>query len=467
MTRGRPGILRGWGCPLSLLAAILIVLVVIPSALRKWMRENRTPAQLAFIDQMYEPPDFPATWAHPEPVSESLAAAMKRFTDAYVDQNDASAANPGIAGWDGPYSWPVLAEKMAAGQSLSDDEREALSTQMEHWRRVIDTLVALAAQPDYDAEVWDISTAAAVTGAHLRIRVAVSRALVEARFLHSEGRTTEGLALATSLLPLAQHHRAGTASDQSFTFGSTMWIHPVIADIVAGCDDANALRAVLDAMNRVDARTNAPLPDDLIALHYLGNLRAQKRDGFPVDIDFRKPVATLMDTYFDAFERYPKWKLDRIQPDHPQHAEYVRKVESAKQEGFEPPHRMLVTWTGPYGNTFREMMLSLEAPDTTSTADWGITVVHKAAAAHFHLARLAVAERLAQLEGQPAPEAAADLVPRYLPTEPLDPFTSAPFVRSPKGGFHSVGPDRVDDAATILFDSSKGTTSTGDIFLRR
>jgi hypothetical protein len=89
------------------------------------------------------------------------------------------------------------------------------------------------------------------------------------------------------------------------------------------------------------------------------------------------------------------------------------------------------------------------------------------AQARFDLARLALAERVAALEGGAPVAAARDLAPKYLSTTPADPFTSGAFARTAGGVFYSVGPDRQDGQGAPVYDPTNGTLSTGDILLSR
>jgi len=66
--------------------------------------------------------------------------------------------------------------------------------------------------------------------------------------------------------------------------------------------------------------------------------------------------------------------------------------------------------------------------------------------AAFDLARLALAARIAVLQGRPRPTREKDLVPEYFPAPPLDPFTGKAYLYdATRELFYSPGPDGIDD----------------------
>jgi hypothetical protein len=54
------------------------------------------------------------------------------------------------------------------------------------------------------------------------------------------------------------------------------------------------------------------------------------------------------------------------------------------------------------------------------------------------------------------------LAPEKLPQQ-VDPFASAP-LKTIAGRYYSIGPDRVDNKLSIIYDPTNGSWSSGDIF---
>ena len=77
----------------------------------------------------------------------------------------------------------------------------------------------------------------------------------------------------------------------------------------------------------------------------------------------------------------------------------------------------------------------------------------------LRLLRADLALRLYRLEKGAYPNRLEDLVPRYLDSVPIDPFSNQPLVYRPKTGsylLYSVGPDRTDDAGVQSTSKSQG-----------
>lgn len=87
----------------------------------------------------------------------------------------------------------------------------------------------------------------------------------------------------------------------------------------------------------------------------------------------------------------------------------------------------------------------------------------KEAEAQFDILRLAIANRILELEGDPITEDPGDFAPRFFEEVPVDPFTGSPYLWDASNTmFYSMGPDGVDDLNEIPFDSS---TEKGDLSL--
>jgi hypothetical protein len=91
---------------------------------------------------------------------------------------------------------------------------------------------------------------------------------------------------------------------------------------------------------------------------------------------------------------------------------------------------------------------------------------HNATVAHVSLLTLEMNLRCYRAEhGQP-PATLDELVPRYLKTLPLDPFSGKPLIYRPQGTnwlLYSVGPDGVDDGGKPAARSTLRAISKGDI----
>ncbi len=84
------------------------------------------------------------------------------------------------------------------------------------------------------------------------------------------------------------------------------------------------------------------------------------------------------------------------------------------------------------------------------------------------LSRLRLAKRLVQLNDNGQNRSMEDAISKYIKTEPIDPFedNSKSFLYSQAQKlYYSIGPDRRNDYANIVYNPSNGIESRGDIFL--
>ena len=92
---------------------------------------------------------------------------------------------------------------------------------------------------------------------------------------------------------------------------------------------------------------------------------------------------------------------------------------------------------------------------------------HKRIIAHVRLLIGELAVRCYQSEPGRVPARLDELVPNYLATVPLDPFSGHPLVYRPQGTnwlLYSVGEDGVDDGGKPVGRSVSGTVTRGDLF---
>jgi hypothetical protein len=86
--------------------------------------------------------------------------------------------------------------------------------------------------------------------------------------------------------------------------------------------------------------------------------------------------------------------------------------------------------------------------------------------AELSLARMALATRIRELEGQGRTGNTAELTPDLLPEDPVDPFSDQAYLWSASDRvFYSVGPDKVSQDNRLRYSPTNGTVSTGDISL--
>lgn len=216
--------------------------------------------------------------------------------------------------------------------------------------------------------------------------------------------------------------------------------------------DTAVLRQLLDTLSSSQASIPSE-PVDYVSLYY----RQMQSDGY-----LAPGLPTPSQDEDAVFERdkYLKWLLNTLPPASERHqwtqealASYSRYYGSGPAAGILP--KLDIGLAKPFVrpfvrlNTLPDFVRFWKFKNERRLAD-------RATAASYHLLRLRIASRIAQLEGKLVPTAPADFVPAYLSYYPADPFSSAPFTYSyTRQAHYSAGPDAtfgtIDDIYLRLF----------------
>ena len=455
------------GSLIGIVVVFVVVFGIIPYVARYFIHGKMSPEALALVERMKKPPQVPAEWAEVTPIPPETKAAMAKVVEVWETRTPSNTPLVMPSGEPQPGRRDLaktseIMNQMVDGPPLTEAERAAAADLVQKDRALIDATVALGARPDYDSAVMDIPLGSVEPAPFLIIQTGVKTALISARLDALDGQTSRGLATATSVLGLARRHPASELISQLIAIAVSSLSSQTVADIAAQCDDPDALRHALEEMQRLEAQVTVPMVEDIIVADMLGNLRALKREGYPVELDFSKPATELYDQSVEATMRYPEWKVQQLEPNDPLRAKYEEAIagQSERNRGFSI--RNALRRAGPYGALMRDMLMTMAIPNFLEAS-----TREKVATARYRLAKLAVAERLAQVEGSAPAATPRDLVPKYLATEPQDPFSSGTFQRAAGSDFYSLGPDTRDDAGAVAYDATNGTLSRGDIVLRR
>lgn len=256
------------------------------------------------------------------------------------------------------------------------------------------------------------------------------------------------------------------------------------SDIIALCDDPTVVRGALEEQNRRADRLQFIRRDvPWNTLDLIGSLRGLKRLGLPIP-----PIegVTGRDLHAISLGSSARYIEEFVLPelkDRPEDQAYVKAAASGD-------HNQSVLAGGPISgvrDVFLRIAGFLHAPRLyliTLPNGLEATTRESIALAKFDLLRIQMASRLFFLETGREAATLADLVPKYLPTPPHDRFPSAdspsrtsdevqaflpdaasgdPYAFAPVP--HSIGPDGIENGASILYDPTNGTRSAGDIVL--
>ncbi len=458
---------KGCGChggclvTLAVLSVLFGVLMVsLPMAARYLTRKSVDSAEWKAMEEMQtQPVHFPREWADVEPYSIELKAQRDRVQSAA----DALPTTATSILHDYESSLTVALVEILHGQPLTYPEAFTTVTELaEKSTALLGELAILATTPGYEADLlhreqdpFSTSFESSLLEGHTWLIVAST-----ARAIQDQDCSA---AVAAALLPLrmAQRHPASSTHrevDSLIYHGSHL-----VVNVSESCETEESLHAMLQALNQMEEKLHitSEYPDQLLS--DLANLRRYKRDGFPSDLEPGKPGFHYAYQNLEAgFGMFAGHMVETLPFSDPRRAEYQAQIEQMTQWAAGP-----IRLTPLAGLRAARMLasdliaagLQLEPHEDS----------HLATQVYFDLARLRIARKLALLQGDQITTASATLVPRYLPRNPVDPFSQTSYLWDEKTEqYYSIGPDKHDDRLSSELDPSRRRQSvregaTGDI----
>jgi len=448
------------GCIIFIVLSVLAIGGIV--TLRVLLNQRLTPEQSATLHNMEsEIITLPRDWHQPAtlPSDDSLALA-ERFIetmDNILDTHyDLMLGGPGQG-----YESSLMGQRVSGNVIVSPEQQTSYSLLLADLQPLIDETSRTVAQPDYTVET-ELYTSD--TAAFLRLQ---SFAKLCAVVAHQQARAGDCLhAFDTAALPIRVLKRSEQASQFTHIIGIAIaGISCSAFDSVSEqCSDTRSLEYGSSLLT--DLKESA-FPGDYNLWRYgdsIGMLGRAAANGYPVDLS----PQTLLGFYKQASElntpRYYQWLIDNLPADDQRAIVARARLEQWAQwqkEGHKVPADSDVSsWWYPLAEKTMELaiganpiaLLYLMVDQNYEEAKIRTEIVK----AKYELTQFKIARRLAELKGEPPPEI------------PPDPFTSAPLSFSPANNlFYSVGPDKEDNKTQIIYDTTNGTISRGDIFKKR
>lgn len=435
-----------FGCCLQVFAFAALALAALvlgaPAAFRYMIRKNMSASELARLDEFSSKPvAAPSDWLEPKPVSMQLITANQDLDQVFHRHGLSPASQlDTVHGRD-------VTRRLRAGEELSADELTSLTDIVTSTTPLLKQVMTLAA-----LEGCSLNAAHANYHAHQQAaKLAGLKALLQAR----DGKCSEALELA--LLPL----RLSCTEGPSILIGQLIALamqnigSESFAAVVEHCIDVEALRVVLIDLNSLVPELVITTGSLSIAGEQIAQLVTWKRDGYPIEIKPSQPAAHYYRQSYLVRTDATNFLYAHLPANDPRRSIYG-PTGTVPGSGLENPlvvHLLLYFAPDVF---YRLGQTDLEEARSRASV----------AAAKLGLLRLRLAQRITKLEGRPVPTSAAAYVPEYLPAEPLDPFSGAPFRWSAEHQrFYSVGPDGRDEKLSSEYKPSRGWSSGGDITL--
>lgn len=445
------------GCLLTVAVMVLLVIVSFLAAPGLIERYYFTPqGRVGFHAWQNDKIHLPDETLSAEPFKPATREAAAKFAEAWkLNQKAAESLFNELQGMDPlqrrlidpeTLDYAMVQQRLAVLQPIMDAFAELVS-QPDY------TIQAAASDSDYDANgELPVPEFRAIQANVILMRLR-TYCQVHDRKLEDAEKTVSLMTRATRVEPYDP-----IVSSLIGIFGRTItadaWIH-----LVRNCEDRTMLRRMLDAQieqarHPVLYMENMPFP----VANSIGELRELRRRGIRADYQDKTGFELLF-----IVERVKREYLEKVViPQVRSNPEMAKAAEAALQQH---DTRYLDTST-PIVKTFLRAMIYADIDRKTALKKDPTTRSYYSAV-KIDLLAVETSKKLYTLDHGRPPATLADLVPQYIPQIPRDRFADAAPVKFARDCYYSVGPDKSDDHAAIMYDATNGTASVGDVFFDR
>jgi hypothetical protein len=456
------------GCMALIVGLTLTVIAVV--ALRAFMIGRIDHDRLERLKQ-YDTVvlDIPKEWQTPAPLpSDEVVEFQLGFYDRVAQLNE--SFGDGIFG-DGTSQ--SLFMKLRRGDAVTSAEQQTLDGFMAAFAPMMTETSSGLALPNYTADMMLYSSgtlflpvqqfakfssvAALETARQGNCRAAMDIAALPMRYLKHE----EPASLIFDLIQVACFYISAGTFDA----------------LAAQSDDPAALRHGLEILTSLRDRAQPGTLERWSVTDQVSILNRAAAFGYPVDLG-PQTRASLTQQSADIWSGpYNEWAIKKFPASDRRHQAAKAAIEAEKER--EKYRRVeSVRWAG--NSVMDKVLGSVLARELIGFSPGAImsdvavpnyVEAHtraKAMAAAYDLARLHLAQRLAQVEGGAAPPVGPGAVAAYIQPVPEDAFSSSPLLfQAEQNRFYSVGPDKDDDKLEFIYDATNGTVSNGDLVVRK
>lgn len=328
---------------------------------------------------------------------------------------------------------------------------QSINRQQASCKPYLDLLQKIVQKNDYDLVAWMIPPEKNQTSqGFLHVQIGTKLLCIKAIVFARQKEWQKSFKICLDSFRLAQHNSNSTLITRLFSYAVIgITVHSSVP-IVQACDDPQALRFFFNELKKlrpaiIDQKYDHILHSDIIA-----DLNLLKEEVYEVDLTPGNPGRFYFSQHRDIQREIALNMLK--QRNNPTLNQEITTDRIFRALGFAREMDML--------------MLSTLIRNTHNIDYRG-----KIASTKHHLLLLNTASQIFTLEKGKSISHPSDLIPAYIKKLPPDPFTQdendspyIKFARNPRR-FYSNGPDFSDDNAQIIYDSSNGLKSKGDIFL--
>jgi hypothetical protein len=441
----------GCGCPTGCLIALAVVFtlaclpfVFAPRIARHFLYKSASPAAIAAMDAARTKPIiFPEEWQHPKPLNLKTLGEFGSLKDelpstATVHFHETTTTQ--------------LLRKLRAGVTLRTEEQTTIIELGNACKAYMDKYDRLTSDP----ENFGLDSMRNISGDPFGFS-RIGRSWSEARNVQPFVTYGEALqehwdmAFRPALVFLQAIRSTPLGILDSYRNVSTkVSMQEVCQDAVQVaqmCPTASALEPVLKELNAL--RSILVIPDVAIeswVISALYSLQTAKRLGFDANMQPGQPGVYYLQESIRIGMDLPMHILGRLPANSPMRKEMEQSaaVWDAGQAGISAKHLVR------FGTNLMPDLLTYLSFEV-STHSGARAADREDFIARYDLLRIALANRLLELQtGSPA-KSVSHLAEKYLGSEPMDPFTNKPFLYDEtRAQFYSTGSNGSDDRGTSV-----------------
>lgn len=348
---------------------------------------------------------------------------------------------------------------------LTVSDINLLKSNLETFKPLLDAFRSIVEQPDYEIEAFPESATAQISQGipvpdFLSLQCMAKICALQSLILSLEGRHKEAFQYAGIIIKSSRSHKYPLLITHLirialYSIGADVW-----KSAVERCNDYDLLRETLTTQNQLRHRDELMTSDvPVMILDNIGTIMIAQRKGIKSDIQ----GMTGQEITAESFRVQAVYLENLVLPkvnDAEQRSliqksiKGFRSLEAGVGGGSRNPQTLVARLVGSFA---RPLFYSITVPNFNEAS-----IRAKVSCTKFDLLRIYTASKLYLLEHEDYPGLLNDLVPKYLPDLPEDPFGQK--YKGINHLFYSVGADGVDQNTAILYDPTNGTISSGDIF---
>jgi hypothetical protein len=456
----------------SCIGLIILGVLVVVAALagRAWIRSKINPDTSKRMERMEtKVVTLPPDWQKP---AELPSLAVVKFQNDFTTKVKLLREKYEDLLFGDYTSETLLLERMRSGLKILPEQQTSFSKLLADLQPLIEETSQSVSLPGYTAEIGMYSPSHTEL---FEMQVFAKLAGIKAFQQMRDGDCYHAMETAALPLRLVKRPPQARVITHLVSVAAASISAGMLQSLAEQCTDTVALRHALSMMTEY---RNGVFPGDISTWHYgdiVGILREAAANGYKVDLAPQTEADYLRQSSKVLGYDYPNWLIQKYPPNDLRvvnaraQLKQINKVESDHPDQNKSLASLLKNSLWEHLSNFIGIKDPLIFLAAVTESNWNEAENHALCGiAIYDLARMRMAQRIADLTTSGTTSSTAPDLSAYLSPVPNDPFSEKPFAFSPKRReFYSVGPDKKDNLGSLIYDTTNGTYSAGDFFVRQ